>query len=65
MSLLDWGTYGRPDAEVLPLITPATARATDSVRAFRTGDARRSLTHLIAAANPRTDRGDAPSLGRY
>ena len=42
MSLLDWGTYGRPDAEVLPLITPATARATDSVRAFRTGDARRA-----------------------
>ena len=42
MSLLDWGTYGRRDAEVLPLITPATARATDSVRAFRTGDARRA-----------------------
>jgi hypothetical protein len=32
MSLLDEGTYGRPDAEVLPLITPATARATDHVR---------------------------------
>ncbi|KOO25749.1 hypothetical protein Ctob_006826, partial [Chrysochromulina tobinii] len=29
MSLLDEGTYGRPDAEVLPLITPAAARATD------------------------------------
>eukprot|EP00900_Chrysochromulina_parva_P001361 jgi/Chrpa1/11225/Chrysochromulina_OHIO_Genome00019518-RA len=32
MSLLDEGTYGRPDAEVLPLITPAAARATDRVR---------------------------------
>jgi hypothetical protein len=32
MSLLDEGTYGRPDAEVLPLITPATTRATDRVR---------------------------------
>ena len=32
MSLLDARTYRRPDAEVLPLITPAAARATDSVR---------------------------------
>jgi hypothetical protein len=32
MSLLDGSTYDRPDAEVLPLITPAAARATDSVR---------------------------------
>ena len=32
MSLLDGNTYRRPDAEVLPLITPAAARATDSVR---------------------------------
>jgi len=32
MSLLDWGTYERPDAEVLPLITPAAARATGPVR---------------------------------
>ena len=32
MSLLDVNTYKRPDAEVLPLITPAAARATDSVR---------------------------------
>jgi len=32
MSLLEWHTYKRPDAEVLPLITPAAARATDGVR---------------------------------
>ena len=32
MSLLDQDTYERPDAEVLPLITPAAARATDVVR---------------------------------
>ena len=32
MSLLDDDTYKRPDAEVLPLITPAAARARDSVR---------------------------------
>ena len=32
MSLLDGDTYKRPDAEVLPLITPAAARATDDVR---------------------------------
>ena len=32
MSLLDEDTYERPDAEVLPLITPAAARATDGVR---------------------------------
>jgi hypothetical protein len=32
MSLLDRDTYLRPDAEVLPLITPAAARATDGVR---------------------------------
>ena len=32
MSLLDEDTYERPDAEVLPLITPAAARATDEVR---------------------------------
>jgi hypothetical protein len=32
MSLLDERTYERPDAEVLPLITPAAARATDWVR---------------------------------
>ncbi len=32
MSLLNDCTYFRPDAEVLPLITPAAARATDSVR---------------------------------
>ena len=31
-SLLEPGTYKRPDAEVLPLITPATARAKDAVR---------------------------------
>ena len=30
MSLLDGDTYKRPDAEVLPLITPAAARAKDS-----------------------------------
>ena len=30
MSLLAFDTYNRPDAEVLPLITPAAARATDS-----------------------------------
>jgi len=30
--LMDGSTYERPDAEVLPLITPAAARATDSVR---------------------------------
>eukprot|EP00900_Chrysochromulina_parva_P025762 jgi/Chrpa1/781/Chrysochromulina_OHIO_Genome00009602-RA len=32
MSLLLPDTYKRPDAEVLPLITPAAARATDAVR---------------------------------
>jgi hypothetical protein len=32
MSLLDGSTYDRPDAEVLPLITPAAARATNLVR---------------------------------
>ena len=32
MSLLEPGTYKRPDAEVLPLITHATARATNVVR---------------------------------
>jgi hypothetical protein len=32
MDLLDGSTYRRPDAEVLPLITPAAARATDEVR---------------------------------
>jgi len=32
MSLLDRDTYKRPDAEVLPLITPAAARARGSVR---------------------------------
>jgi hypothetical protein len=32
MSLLDRDTYQRPDAEVLPLITPAAARATGPVR---------------------------------
>ena len=32
MSLLDGSTYKRPDAEVLPLITPAAARARDEVR---------------------------------
>ena len=32
MSLLDHNTYTRPDAEVLPLITPAAARARDYVR---------------------------------
>ena len=32
MSLLDEDTYKRPDAEVLPLITPAAARATAAVR---------------------------------
>ncbi len=32
MSLLDARTYERPDAEVLPLITPASARAKDEVR---------------------------------
>jgi hypothetical protein len=32
MSLLQYSTYERPDAEVLPLITPAAARATNEVR---------------------------------
>ncbi len=32
MSLLDGSTYERPDAEVLPLITPAAARAMTPVR---------------------------------
>jgi hypothetical protein len=32
MSLLKESTYKRPDAEVLPLITPAAARAWDQVR---------------------------------
>jgi ankyrin repeat protein len=32
MRLLDGNTYRRPDAEVLPLITPAAARARDGVR---------------------------------
>ena len=32
MSLLNFNTYKRPDAEVLPLITQATARAKDGVR---------------------------------
>ena len=32
MSLLDDDTYKRPDAEVLPLITPAAARALAWVR---------------------------------
>jgi hypothetical protein len=113
MSLLDGDTYRRPDAEVLPLITPAAARATDSVRrishATRSGQrravAKRSTgrgqgkgrrgrrrrgrttphirhrsraprkhpvphicsTHVVAhpcCCVPRTERADAPSLGR-
>jgi hypothetical protein len=32
MNLLDYRMYTRPDAEVLPLITPAAARARDPVR---------------------------------
>jgi hypothetical protein len=54
MSLLESSTYRRPDAEVLPLITPAAARATDPVRrishATRSGQRR-------AVAKRSTGRG--------
>ena len=56
MSLLDPGTYYRPDAEVLPLITPAAARATNEVR--RISHATRSgQRHSVAKRS--TGRGRA------
>ena len=66
MSLLDTKTYKRPDAEVLPLITHATAKAKDGVRRIshqRCCARRAGHRPLSRAADRRvchTQHGDTP-----
>jgi hypothetical protein len=72
MSLLDEDTYKQPDAEVLPLITPAAARARDAVRRISQAPypshplhpPHRSPTSSHCCCVSRTERVHAPSLRR-
>jgi hypothetical protein len=61
MSLLHYDTYERPDAEVLPLITPAAARATTEVRrishATRSGQRRPVAKRLTGRGQGKGRRG--------
>jgi hypothetical protein len=55
MSLLGGNTYERPDAEVLPLITPAAARARDAMV--------RRISHALGTAPPGGEAIDGAGAG--